>query len=226
MYKITVYDQNCCPICDWTVNFFAEDIEEFQRRWFAMDGVSEELKDRFLRSKAGEVVTDWYDNNPKLNIVQRDKGTVYGERTVVLDHVTFEAHNIYDWPSKFHVNRWTIRFQWIRFQDEYYRIASYRADGVCTYNDFVQRWDYVTCYGNPVLENTVKYDPDCYGRAVQGVEDEPGFDAFWENRIETICWLTNRVFADEAELKRDISAFEVTEEVMDLLFADVVGEAG
>ena len=65
-----------------------------------MHRVPEGLKERFLRSKSGELVTDWYDDNPELNIVQQDAGTVYGKRTVVLDHVT--------------------------------------------------------CYGNPVLENTIK----------------------------------------------------------------------
>ena len=216
MYKITVYDQNCSPICDWTVSFFAEDIEEFQKRWFETGHVSEELKDRFLRSRQGELVTDWFNSTPELNIVQQDEGEVYGERTVILDQVIFQAHNIYDCPSEFHVNRWTIRFRWLRFRDSYYRIASYQADGVCRRNRFTGHWDSVSCYGNPVLENTVTYEP-------QDPMDNPGLDAFAENRIETICWLTNRVFADEQELKKDVSVFQFTEEVMDLLFADVAG---
>ena len=226
MYKITIYDWNCSPICDGTVSFFTEDIEAFQRRWFGMEQVSERLKDLFLRSKGGELVTDWYGNIPELNIVQRDEGAVYGEKTVVLEHMTFEAHNAYDCPSRFHVNRWTIRFQWIRFQETYYRIASYQASGVCEYDSIVKRWDSVTCYGNPVLENTVSYEPCYYGWLDQSLWDDPGFDAFEGNRIETICWLTNGVFADEEELKKDISAFQVTEEIMDRLFADVVGDAG
>lgn len=227
MYKIVVYDCNCCPICDGTVCFFAEEIEDFQRRWFGTGRVPEELKERFLRSKRGELVTDWYDgSDPKLNIVQQDAETLYGEKTVVLDHVTFQAHNAYDCPSLFHVNRWTIRFQWIRFQETYYRIASYQAGGVCSYNRFVKRWESVSCYGNPVLENTVKYEPRCDGGVDRSEWDEPDFDAFEENRIETICWLTNGVFAGEEELKADISSFQVTEEIMDRLFADVVGDAG
>lgn len=81
-----------------------------KRRWFGTDRVSEDLKEWFLRSKRGEPVTDWYSSNdPELNIVQQDAGTVYGKKTVVLDHVTFQAHNAYDCPTLFHVNRWTIR---------------------------------------------------------------------------------------------------------------------
>ena len=73
MYKITLYDYNCNPICDGTIYFFTEDIENFQKRWFRLLGDhDEERKERFLRSKAGEIVTDYYSDSPELNIVQQD----------------------------------------------------------------------------------------------------------------------------------------------------------
>ena len=227
MYKITHYDYNCCPICDGTVSFFTEDIEAFQKRWFAMDRLEEGLKEKFLRSKGGELVTDWYGNDPELNIVQQDQSTVYGEKTVTLEKQTFEAHNAYQWASRFYVDRWIIRFQWMGFRGKYYRLASYQADGVCRFNIFCRgRWDSVVCHGNPVLENTVKYKPNYPPRVDESQWDNPGFDDFKENRIETICWLVNDEFDTEEELKADISSFEVTEEIMDWLFADVVGEGG
>lgn len=81
MYKITHYDYNCSPICDGTVSFFTEDIEAFQKKWFAMDRLEESLKEKFLRSKGGELVTDWYSSDdPELNIVQQGQSAVYGEK--------------------------------------------------------------------------------------------------------------------------------------------------
>lgn len=226
MYKITHYDYNCCPICDGTVSFFTEDIEAFQMKWFAMDRLEESLKEKFLRSKSGELVTDWYSSDDsELNIVQQGQSAVYGEKTVTLSKQTFEAHNAYDWPSQFYVDRWIIRFQWIGFDGKYYRLASYRAYGVCEYNFLIDRWDSVTCYGNPVLENTVKYEPNFHGPDKEKW-DNPGLNDFGENHLGTICWLVNAVFTDETTLKADISSFCVTEEVMDQLFADVVGEGG
>lgn len=225
MYKITLYDWNLCPIGDGTTCFFAEDIEEFQRRWLGTGRVPEDLEERFLRSKKGEPVTDWWnDDDPELRIVQEDEAAVCGEKTRVLRHKTFDAHNAYYWPTRFHVNRWTIRFQWIRFKEAYYRIAAYQAEGVSHYGMFTDRLQAVHCFGNPVLENTIKYDPHYPCREDPAAWDDPGFNDFAENRIETICWLTNAVFENEEDLNRDMAKFRVTKKVMDRLFADVVGE--
>ena len=227
MYKITLYDYNCSPICDGVVSFFAQDIDDFQARWLASGRVDEARKERFLRSKAGELVTDWYDSeDPALNIVRQGEAAVYGQKTVVLDDVTFESFNAYRCSSTFHVNRWTIHFKWIAFQGEYHRIASFQADGVCQEGLFVDRLEDVECYGNPVLENTVKYAPQYNRRVDPSLWDNPGFGDFAENKIQTICWLVNGTFADLEALKEDLAAFEVTPEIMDWLFADVVGEAG
>ena len=219
MYKITLYDYNCSPICDGVVCFFADDIEDFQEKWLASGDVDSDRKERFLRSKAGEIVTDYYSDAPELNIVQHDKETVFGEKKFTLENVTFEAFNIYDYPTKFHIDKWDIHFKWIRFSNEYFRIASYKAMGVCRYVDFFNRWEDVMCYGNPVLENTVGYRPE-------DKNERPEFNSFAENSIETICFLTNYVFENEQELQDNISHFEITDKMMDWLFSDVVGEAG
>lgn len=226
MYKITLYDNNCNPICDGTICFFTEDIEDFQKRWFRLlDGCDEERKERFLRSKAGEIVTDYYSDSPELNIVQQDEEAVYDEKIVVLEDETFEVYNAYHWSEQYHVNQWTIHFRWICFKGNYYRIASYKANGVCELG-LHNRWEDVVCYGNPVLENAVVYRPEYNFRLDESQWPNPGFDRFSENRIETICWLTSAFFESEQELRDDITTFEVTKEIMGRLFADVIGEAG
>lgn len=225
MYKITLYNLNCSPVCDGTVNFFTEDIEDFQERWFKKN-ISDDKKDAFLRSKAGEIVTDWYSDSPEYNIVQYDEdAVVYGEKTVNLEDVTFDVHNAYGCTEKYHVNHWTIHFKWIRFGKEYFRIASYKADGVCMYYDWIDRWEDVTCWGNEIIDNKVIFEP-VYPIREKDKWPNPGFDDFEENCLETICYITNRYLKNEQDLKEDMDRFEVTDEVMDWLFRDVIGEAG
>ena len=89
------------------------------------------------------------------------------------------------------------------------------------------------CYGNPVLENHVAYepnyslyDPERNVRLDESQWPNPGFDQFREKRIETICWLTSAFFENEQEMRDDILALEVTTKIMGQLFEDVIGEAG
>ena len=160
MYKITLYDENTCPICDGVVTFFSDDIDEFEKRWVATNRVDNVTLERFLRSKNGESVTDYYSDNPELNIVQKDHEDILFEKYIVKEDVTFFATNAYDCQQKYHVQKWECHFLWIRFQNKYYRIVQYVANGVCMYNSFLERLDSVTCYGNPVLENVVHYNPE------------------------------------------------------------------
>lgn len=194
MYKIQLFDNNSNPWFDEIAIFFAEDIEDFQEKWFTL----EKEKDR------------------------------YGEKDVRLEDVTFEARNAYDWPSKFHVNRWSIHFRWIAFQNEYYRIASYVAEGVCMIDTMFQKGKLraVKCFGNPVLQNDIAYEPQ-YSLWVDEKDwPNPSYSDFDDNKLQTICYLHNRTFQDEKELLEDMENFKVTDEVLDWLFADVVGEAG
>lgn len=223
MYKIELYDNNLCPIFDGTTNFFTEDIEEFQEKWFALEREDDE-KERFLKSKAGEIVTDYYSDAPEHNIVQYDNGKNYGKKHVKLEDTTFEATNAYGWMSKFHVKCWYICFQWIAFKNQYYRIASYIAEGVCMI--YRGKLMAVTCFGNPVLINHIVYNP-CYSYMVDEKDwPNPSYSDFDENKLETICYLESKYFEDEKELLEDMENFRVTNEVLDQLFADVVGEAG
>lgn len=72
MFKITLYDFNCNPICDGVVSFFTERLEDFEEGWMNSEEVEEDRKERYLRSKAGENVTDYYSDSPEFNIVQED----------------------------------------------------------------------------------------------------------------------------------------------------------
>ena len=81
MYKITLYDNNCCPICDGTTFWFVEDLEQFEQSWLPLQsryGVS--TIERYYRSKRGEIVTDYYSDSEDLNIVQQVNSEVLQEK--------------------------------------------------------------------------------------------------------------------------------------------------
>lgn len=165
-WKITLYNQNLSPIADGTTCFFTDDIEAFQKRWFLLlgnDANALQRKNNFLRSKTGEIVTEWYDDNPRYNIVQIDRAVSYKRKTVVLENITFKATNFWQWKSEFRIGRWEIDFRWISFRGEYYRIASFHADWVCRKRKHSGlQWDNITCYGNPVLENNTPFKAGCW----------------------------------------------------------------
>ncbi len=136
--------------------------------------------------------------------------------------------NTYRWPFKFHVRCWSIHFRWIAFKNKYYRMASYLAEGVCQIDTMLYegRLKTVSCFGNPVLINKIVYEPEYSLNVDKKYWSHPSFSDFADNKLQTICYLVNEWFEDEKELLEDMENFEVTDEVLDRLFADVVGEAG
>ena len=89
MYQITLYDDCSNPIADGTVSYYVDSLEEFEEKWvpYAEKNMKERLK-RYYRSKAGEIVTDYYSDSEKLNIVQQD------EHAEILEEKSFEEKEL------------------------------------------------------------------------------------------------------------------------------------
>ena len=64
MYQITLYDDCSNPIADGTVSYYVDSLEEFEEKWvpYAEKNMKDRLK-RYYRSKAGEIVTDYYSDS-------------------------------------------------------------------------------------------------------------------------------------------------------------------
>lgn len=252
MYKITLNDCNRCPIMEGAARFFTEDIEEFRKRWFALEQ-DEYKKSRFLQSKNGECITDFCNSDASLNIVQQGTARIYEEKKFVLHDKEMNIQNFWDWTSVFYSRKLKITFQWICFQGKYYRIAKYLAAGICEIdNDLDGLYRTVECNGNCVLENNIpfktKYRLIYRDLQRQGLLDnytdeelddvkrfldpryttpeEATLDAFRDNSVQSICYVTNEYFETEKDLIEDISQFEVTDEVINRLLCDIVGECG
>lgn len=230
MYKITLYNMNCCPICDGTATFFVEQLEDFEKDWLKQKYVDEDTKNRYFRSKNGEIVTDYYTNDPKYNIVQRDENAeVLLEKSYQYNDKVFVLYNAYGCESKVYAKETDIVLRYVKFGDHFYLIGKYKLKGVCRENflyvdDNENSWDNCTVYGNPI--HNTKYEN------VETWIDEKGRrrldypkEKFAKNEVETYCWVTVGSFSAKEELNKN-TLNELTDEFLSVLMADIPGEAG
>lgn len=75
LYLIQLFDYNCPSCTSGVTKVFAEDIEEFSKIYQSIEKDNARVE-RFLRSKSGEVVTDYYSDDSELNIVQKVQGNL------------------------------------------------------------------------------------------------------------------------------------------------------
>lgn len=215
LYKIELFDASHWhpPFVSGTINIFCEDIEDFQTRWFRLEQ-DEEAKARFLRSKGGEIVTDYYTDDPELNIVQQDFATIYAEKTVILHSVTFYVNEDYC-VNTFYARRLELWLRWIAFKGKYWRIAAFTADGPCVESIFNDGYRELDCDGNPFFENTLR--SIARDRAKYWPQD-----FFSENRVVSIGFLESGTFRKKALMEKDIRKFNVTEDILDKLFRNTI----
>ncbi len=226
MYKITLYDNNCSPICDGVACFFTEDLEAFEQNW--QPHADEEQWTRYLQSKAGEIVTDYYSDNPELNIVQEDKDAeILFEKEIVFRNKMFTLLNAYNWEDEIYAEETHIVFRGIRFKEICYLIGKYKMKGVCRkafLSNNKEEYKTVTVWGNPVVKCNLQEKPVWYqtenGRAFYAYRKED----FKEDIIKTYCWVTVGTFSEE-ELTNDTLDLTSDEMIIRLL-ADIPGEAG
>lgn len=184
MYKITLYDYCCAPFCDGTFSFFVDDLEAFERRWLPITKRREpERAERYLRSKKGEIVTDYYSDDPLLNILQEDKyAEVLEEKVFCERDLDIELFNAYRWSSEYHFDRLTYALRRIRFGGEELIAARYGIKGVCT-EGFCGRTR-ARVWGNPICaakyQSPAHRDPDGEGLTAE---------VFSEDRIVCFVWL-------------------------------------
>lgn len=229
MYKITLYDYNCSSACDGTTSFFVDQLEDFEKYWLNSNRVGEDTKKRYFRSKSGEIVSDYYSDNPEYNIVQCDENAVVLlEKEYQYNDTEFTLLNAYLWDSKIYAKTTQITLRYIKFNGYYYLIGRYKLSGACRKNLWVlegeDTWNSCAVYGNPV--HITKY------KNVEPWIDEAGRyrysylkEAFKDDEIETYCWITVRRYNKEDDLdKRELD--ELSEDLLSVLMADIPGEGG
>jgi len=151
MYQIQLYDHNCSPICDGVIRFFTDDLAFFEKNWIPlMKGTDDARVKRYEKSKAGEIVTDYYSDDPKLNIVQEKNVDIIAERTYTETDVAKIIQNVYGFSSTYHMDCITYHIRYVRnvSDDELLKLCRYDITGIC-YDDKKSYW---------VGEDTSKYE--------------------------------------------------------------------
>ena len=232
LYMVTLNDR-CGPGgCDWPLRLFVDSIEEFQRRWFRLEEnfwrrwhrpeAFEEFKEKFLRSKAGEIVCDYY-NKPEYNIVQSGDTVIIAEKSLLLEDVWFTYRSFDHLEHHYHVDWWTVRFRWFSFQGKYLRTASYHATGACGFYLY-PRWVWTVRerFGNNILEIAAPFSFDGEYRTA---EENAGVSLrdFAENTVVSIADMVSCGFDNESDLLADAASFVPTEKNLGELFRDIAG---
>lgn len=227
IYKITLFDANCPSCTSGTASFFTEDIDEFEHNYFSDENVEwgklEAQKERYFRSKAGENVTDYYSDDPELNIFQyAEYGTIEKRKTFHYKDKIFELHNGYLIPCPIYAAEATVELAQIDFkkhpdeEDEKYLVARYSLSGVCSESFYSDKFSDCTPYGNAIIKTCYPEDLPYNGEK----ED------FADCKLSTFAWveLYQRCFKGDHVNGYEIE--EPTEEQLAWIMRDIPGDAG
>lgn len=218
MYKITLYNYNIPSCASGVYNIYCDDIDEFEKEWTQLEKDKERIE-RFRKSKAGEMVTDYYSDAPEYNIVQRDENArLYYEKTVIMFDKDVKVFNGYGCSSELHIDKSEFQVRYVKMFGKFFRLVKYKLAGVCQEDLLFDGKTHITCYGNPVLKNHVSFSGGSYD-----VKD------YAENTIESIAFYPLGIFETKEEMKKDYDDMReefFTAEELDRLFSDIPGEAG
>ena len=230
MYQIILGDINCPACTSGVVRYFTDDINEFKEEWMKIENDTA-TKERFLRSLNGEIVTDYYSDDPELNIVQKKQVEILGEKTFFTAVDRVSIYNSYGYDSQFRIRRLIVKRKYINCDGEYLRIERYVLDGIakylenkydhdksegCEHNHGKNIYESPSFYGNPIIKHTNK--PENWMHSTN-------FDLF-EDKMRSICYLVTECFDNEDELLEDLKKDRLTDKDLEILLIDLVGEAG
>ena len=230
MYKITLYDNNSCPICDGTTFWFVEDLEQFEKNWLPLQSkYNVSTIERYYRSKFGEVVTDYYSDDEELNIVQSVDSEILQEAVFEYTDKEVVLENAYCCTIKILFDKLRIVLRVQSCNDKYYLVGQYFGYGCRRVSPDYNRWydkevqySQMHFFGNPVAKYRARdINWDDWGKDDAYKDFYTNDKDFYKNEsVETFVWLPIK------EVDRQYIINEPTMEDLALLLLDIVGEAG
>lgn len=220
MYKITLYDCNCPSCASGVAEFYADNINKFQKEWFKLED-NNDRKERFLKSLNGEIVTDYYSDSPELNIVQEDNDAkVLRTQSLHFSNHRFALYNAYHCRSDILVNGAAFSLRYICFQGQNIIVGRYRLSGVASINELIKGYERQCVYGNRVLKTQyhsfVDFDK---GTPLYDISDNTNFK---DDIIESICYIPIKYF----DTYEDMQDYDLSYNDITMLMRDILGEAG
>lgn len=218
LYAIRLFDYNCGSCCSGVTRVFTEDIEDFAGHYLALEK-DEARKARFLRSKAGEVVTDYYTDSPDFNIVQSVEAVDCGSAVMCRTDQTFAITNGYGVPTKYYFEAVCFEIRWVQSNGVYYKLVRPTCFGCCKESMFLQEEHLrkVDIYGNP------------FWLCMQDKETPfaSADRADYSNTVLTsYVWQVADTFTTEQALQQDRNRRRLLRKQISRAFADLPGDAG
>ena len=197
---------------------YCDDIDEFEKNWSEME-TDEMRKQRFRRSKQGEMVTDYHSDAPELNIVQKDENAkTLIERTIIIRNQEVRLTNEYQHTASLFFEKGEFHIRYMKMWDQYISLVRYKLTGASRENIYIEGRQRVLCFGNPVLK---------VHNVFKGYSDN--ISDFSRNTVESIAYYLFEVFETEEEMKKRAMSPEqgyFSEEDLDMLLSDIPGESG
>ncbi len=216
MYKITLYDCNCPSCASGVAEFYADNINKFQKEWFKLED-DNDRKERFLKSLNGEIVTDYYSDSPELNIVQEDNDAkVLRTQSLHFSNHRFALYNAYHCRSDILVNGAAFSQRYICFQGQNIIVGRYRLSGVASINELIKGYERQCVYGKTQYHSFVDFDK---GTPLYDISDNTNFK---DDIIESICYIPIKYF----DTYEDMQDYDLSYNDITMLMRDILGEAG
>ena len=224
LYRL-LFQSACLPaFIDFPATFFTENLEEFEKYFFQNAQISEKEKEMYRRSKAGEIVCDFYGDSPEYNIFQYDAQAellnyscnIYQDRELILE-------NFYEFKSKIYAKTVKIETAYAKFKGYSYFLGRYELTGVCRESwQYPGRYKNLDVWGNSVFVQK-KSKVETYKDPETGLNrvDYPK-ECFQDSTLKTYCWITiecNNRFPER-------ESTELTDDEICALMCDILGEAG
>lgn len=220
MYKIVLYDANTPPVYTNLINYYTDNLDDFQKRWFQLE-TDEDLKERFLISRAGKYVCAIpyiADETKEYDIVQADEDCIcLCEKDIDLKKFDVVVSNGYGFITKYYSKEIHLSYQYICFKGKIVKVGKFKAKGVCQDDLFKLGYTEPNVFGNKVVElKNIDNKP-------LKSNDKSDYD---DILAELIAFKELNVFDSFEDAENDWTYNLVSGNELDILFQDFLGDAG
>ena len=218
LFYIQLFDRNCPSCCSGVTNVYVDDIDEFAEMYSQTEADKNRV-DRLMRSKSGEIITDYYSDDPALNIVQSISVEDYGIKVVQRSECAVSLENGYGWDSEYYFRELVFEIRYIKWNGKYYKLMNPHAKGCCrkTLSDIENMWHKITIQGNKFW---------LYGESEDIPYESLPIDAFKDVTLDSFVWHMADQFETEQEMLTDKALPWPTTDQIIRAMADLPGDAG
>ena len=212
IYKIQLFDYNCVACTSGITEVYTDDIEDFAKLYTIMAKNDPERIERFLESKSGKIVSDYYNDGPEFNIVNKLQAENIFSKILIKKDLTVMMENAYGFKTPYHFDSVDFLINYSKIGDLYYKLVIPFCKGCSLF--FQKKHRKVNVYGNPfwIIDN----DKAPYSSEKQ--------DDFSDAYLKSYVYQVARKFDDMELVAEDIRKSDFENSELNNIFADLQGD--